>query len=203
MSGLKLNLGCGHRRLDGWVNVDHSPALAPDMVVDLETLPWPWPDDSAEEVLLSHVLEHLGPTPADFLAIMTELWRVCRPGARVTVVVPHPRHDSYLNDPTHVRPITPEGLLLFSRERNLAWQAEGVGNSSLALITGIDFAVVELEHYLDEPWLSRAKSGELSREDLVTAGKTQANVIAQTRILLEARKDHVSEARKGQPGPAR
>ncbi len=188
--GLRLNLGCGHHRLEGWVNVDHSPALSPDQVADLESLPWPWPDNSADEVLMSHVLEHLGPTPAAFLGIMTELWRVCRPGARVTVIVPHPRHDSFLNDPTHVRPITAEGLLLFSREKNLAWQAEGVGNSPLALITGVDFAVVELEHSLDEPWLSRARAGEVAREDLVVAEKTQANVIIQTRIVLEARKGH-------------
>ncbi|MBK1665998.1 hypothetical protein CKO38_04130 [Rhodospirillum rubrum] len=186
---MKLNLGCGSHRLAGWVNVDRAATLAPDQVVDLEAVPWPWADDSAEEILLSHVLEHLGPTPANFLAIMSELWRICRPGAQITIFVPHPRHSSFLNDPTHIRPITPEGLLLFDRQRNRDWQASGVSNTPLALILGIDFAVIETEHFLEEPWLSQARSGAISHEALIEAEKRHNNVIVQTRILLEARKD--------------
>jgi SAM-dependent methyltransferase len=185
---MKLNLGCGAQHLEGWVNVDSAATLCPDQVVDLDHLPWPWADNAAEDILLSHVLEHLGPTPKAFLGIMSELWRVCAPGGRVTVIVPHPRHDSYLNDPTHVRPITPEGLLLFDQARNREWAAQGVGNTPLGLILGIDFAIVELEHYLDEPWLTRARSGELDRAALIEAEKSRNNVIIQTRVVLEARK---------------
>jgi predicted SAM-dependent methyltransferase len=61
MSGLRLNLGCGMRRLDGFVNVDKFGE--PELRHDLETFPWPWPDDSVVEVLLNHVLEHLGHDP--------------------------------------------------------------------------------------------------------------------------------------------
>ncbi|WP_413207433.1 class I SAM-dependent methyltransferase [Rhodospirillum sp. A1_3_36] len=185
---MKLNLGCGSQKLEGWVNVDSAASLMPDQVVDLERTPWPWSDNVAEEILLSHVLEHLGPTPREFLAIMTELWRVSAPSARITVIVPHPRHDSFLNDPTHVRPITPEGLLLFDRRRNLEWAEQGVGNTPLGLILGIDLTIVELEHFLDDPWLSRAQAGEISRTELIEAEKRYNNVISQTRVVLEARK---------------
>ena len=77
---LKLNLGCGQRKMDGYVNVDASPVCAPDQVVDLEKTPWPWPDDAVDTVKLIHVLEHLGQQPATFLAILRELWRVCCAG---------------------------------------------------------------------------------------------------------------------------
>jgi hypothetical protein len=50
---------------------------------------------------------------------MREIYRVCRHDAVVHVVVPHPRHDDFINDPTHVRPITPEVLSLFDRSTNL------------------------------------------------------------------------------------
>jgi predicted SAM-dependent methyltransferase len=70
---VKLNLGCGSQMLAGFCNVDKFGD--PDLTWDLETLPWPWADNSVEEVLLSHVLEHLGQTPASFLAIMQELER--------------------------------------------------------------------------------------------------------------------------------
>ena len=77
-----LNLGCGFQKRDGFLNVDSFAGCEPDMVVDLEQLPWPFASDSAERVLMSHVLEHLGQTPAVFLGIMQELYRVCRDGRR-------------------------------------------------------------------------------------------------------------------------
>ena len=67
---LKLNLGCGQRKMDGYVNVDASPVCGPDQVVDLEKTPWPWPDDAADTVKLIHVLEHLGQQPATFQPLL-------------------------------------------------------------------------------------------------------------------------------------
>src|SRR3546814_2657741 len=100
---VKLNLGCGHKKLDGWVNVDQAPACAPDAVVDLERFPWPFRDDAAEEVVLRHVLEHLGVTPDVYLGVLQELYRVCAPDARIRITVPPPRHDHFLSAPTPVR----------------------------------------------------------------------------------------------------
>ena len=115
---MRLNLGCGDKRMPGWRNVDKIAMCNPDEVVDLERLPWPWPDDSVEEILLSHVLEHIGQTPDVYLGIIKEIYRVCRDGAKITIVVPHPRHDHFLQDPTHVRVVTPEGLNMFSQAAN-------------------------------------------------------------------------------------
>jgi hypothetical protein len=111
--GLKFNMGCGRDRRQGYLNVDLSPVCQPDQVADLEATPWPWPDDCAEEVVFNHSLEHLGGDPKVFLAIMKELYRVCRHGASVKITVPHPRHDNFLGDPTHVRVISPQVMSLF------------------------------------------------------------------------------------------
>ncbi len=48
MNGLRLNLGCGMKHIEGYVNVDRFGE--PDVRHDLEVLPWPWPDDSVSEV---------------------------------------------------------------------------------------------------------------------------------------------------------
>ena len=137
---MKLNLGCGPKRMAGWVNVDKAAAFRPDQVVDLEEFPWPWPDASVDEILLNHVLEHLGQAPDSFIGVMKELWRVCKPGAPVRVHVPDPRHESFLGDPTHVRPVTLDTLALFSQAFNRL-------NPNASKITGVicGYRVEEIE----------------------------------------------------------
>jgi hypothetical protein len=82
MSGLRLNLGCAMRR-GGFVNVDKFGE--PELRHDLETFPWPWPDDSVVEVVLHHVLEHLGHDPNVDLGIMKEMDRVCQDSATIRI----------------------------------------------------------------------------------------------------------------------
>jgi predicted SAM-dependent methyltransferase len=186
---VRLNLGCGNQKLPGWVNVDMSAGCKPDQVVDLETIPWPWPDNSVEEVLLAHVLEHLGRTTALYLDIIKELYRVCAHGAKITVVVPHPRHDFFLNDPTHVRPVTPEGLALFSQKINQKWISGGASNTPLGIYLGIDFDVVGTKYALEEPWLGRAQRGQISQAELEQAARQFNNVVQQITIELKAVKE--------------
>ena len=127
MGGLRLNLGCGLRLIDGYVNVDRFGE--PDLQHDLEVFPWPWPDDSVDEVVLQHVLEHLGRDTDVYLGIMKELYRVCRDGATIRITVPHHRHEYFYHDPTHVRAVTSEGMRLFSQRNNREWAAQGIANA--------------------------------------------------------------------------
>jgi hypothetical protein len=180
---LKLNLGCGSQMLPGWLNVDKFGA--PDLVCDLEATPWPWPDNSVEEVLLSHVLEHLGRDPGVFIAIMKELYRVCRANARVKIVVPHPRHDSFLMDPTHVRPVLPGTLEMFSRKANLEWQGSKAANTPLALYHDVDFEIVSSTSLLDEPYRSLFRDGKLATDQLQEMERSLNNVVLQVEIALK------------------
>lgn len=181
---MKLNLGCGSQILPGYCNVDKYGA--PDLQWDLETFPWPWPDDSAEEVLLSHVLEHLGQAPATFLAIMQELYRVCQKDALIKVIVPHPRSDLFLADPTHVRAITPLTLEMFSRRLNQEWGQTGGANTPLALQCGVDFEIVSSIMVLDEPYLSLHRAGRITTDQLQEMERTQNNIVLQIEMVLKA-----------------
>lgn len=188
-AGLRLNLGCGAKKRDGWVNVDRSPQCQPDMVVDLEAIPWPWPDNSVAEVIAVHVLEHLGREPDSFIAIMGELHRVCAHGAQIHIVVPHPRHTDYLNDPTHVRPITPETLQMFSRKANDRWAEKGWSNTPLAIYTGIDFDLLDVGVGLDARWQAKLDRGEVTWADIEEAHLERNNVVKEYRIRLQAVKE--------------
>lgn len=112
---IKLNLGCGSKKLPGFVNVDAQPMENPDVVVRLDVDRWPWDDNSVDAVEASHVIEHIPPAEP-FFHFMRELHRVCKPGALVHVTLPHPRHDIFLQDPTHVHAVLPGTLAMFSKK---------------------------------------------------------------------------------------
>ncbi|WP_219729845.1 hypothetical protein [Sodalinema gerasimenkoae] len=56
-SNLRLNLGCGYRPMEGYVNVDLYGT--PDLVWDLETFPWPWSDNTVAEVMIISMMTPL------------------------------------------------------------------------------------------------------------------------------------------------
>lgn len=181
---MKLNLGCGFNKLDGFHNVDREALCKPDDVVDLEKFPWPWADDSVSEVVANHTLEHLGETTAAWIGIVKELWRVCRNDAVVRITVPHPNHENFLHDPTHVRVITPIGLAMFDQTRNIRDFEAGGQETKLGLFTGVDLEVTEVGYDLMDPWRTEMTTGRASREQLEFELATRNNVCNQIRIAL-------------------
>ncbi len=183
---IKLNLGCGARLFEGFVNVDKYGN--PDVKHDLEQFPWPWPDSSVEEVRLIHVLEHLGRDPDVFIGIMKELYRVCRAGARVNIVVPHPRHDDFIGDPTHVRPVTVQVMTLFDRAVCEEWQRQGFANTPLAIYHDVDFRVVRHELVPDEPYRKLLEEKRITFAELERTARSNNNVVSEIHLELEVRK---------------
>ena len=173
---MRLNLGSGHHPLAGYLNVDRTGE--PDLRWDLEHVPWPWPTSSVDEVVLCHVLEHLGATPDAYFAVIRELYRVCAGGATVAITVPHPRHDDFLADPTHVRAITPAGLQLLSQAANRAWLAAGDRRTPLGLDLGVDFELVSTHYAIDELW------SKLAPDDIADAVRRYNNVVKEIRMTL-------------------
>ena len=185
---MRLNLGCGDAKLEGWVNVDRILTFEPDVVHDLEQTPWPFDDDSCSEVLLNHVLEHVGRATDVFLAIMKELYRVCEAGATVRTHVPHPHHDDFINDPAHVRPITPETLAMFDRDINEEWQKNNIANTRLAMYTGTDFKITDTQATPDPRFLGEDGKLSVTFEALLEIARIELNVIKEFRITLVVRK---------------
>lgn len=186
---MKLHLGCGNKRIEGWLNVDKYQSPAIDKRVDLEKFPWPWKDGSVDEVLMHHVLEHLGQNTATYIGVIKELWRVCRKDAVVHIAVPHPRHDHFLWDPTHVRAITWEGLRMFDQESNRQWIASGNAMTPLGMQVGVNFRIENVTMILDEIWNSKRQSGTISPEELDFAMRHYNNVISEVRLDWRVVKD--------------
>ena len=181
---MKLNLGCGYSKLDGFLNVDIDPHCMPDVLVDLECIPWPFIDDCVDEVSLIHVLEHLGETKDKYFSIIQELFRVSRDKGKIRIIVPHPRHDHFINDPTHIRPIMPEQFYMFSKTQNRELRKEGCANSNFSEYLGVDFDVTDVQWVPDDLWLQKIKDNEITSEKLVELAQFQYNIVREIHIEL-------------------
>ncbi len=93
---LRLNLGCNADVRTGWVNVDIAD-YGGNEIIDLNSYPWPFEENSVVEVSASHVLEHLD----NFNAVVTELWRICEPDALIDVAVPFFLSTKFYSEPDH------------------------------------------------------------------------------------------------------
>lgn len=185
---MKLNLGSGQYKLPGYVNVDSQPASEPDVLWDLEKTPWPFETNAAQEVVLTHVLEHLGRETSVYFAILKELYRVCAPNAQVVITVPHPRHDTFLVDPTHVRAILPESMMMLSKARNLEWKQKGIADTPLALYLDVDFEVTKVTHRFDPMFQSQVDAGKMKYDEVLGTARVYCNVIKETEIVMRASK---------------
>jgi SAM-dependent methyltransferase len=101
---IRVNLGCGTRPLDGWVNLDVVKLPGVDVVHDLNEVPWPFADGEAAEIMAEDVFEHV----ADALAFMAECWRVLAPGGHLRLRTTYWKSRNAFTDPTHVRFCTEE-----------------------------------------------------------------------------------------------
>jgi len=124
---VKLDLACGQSPREGFEGVDWWTVA--QHKVDLMRFPWPWADESVDEIHCSHFVEHLHAryvTIDDLLedhrnpmyverfvgqdllfAFFDECYRILKKGATMTVIVPSNRSDRAFQDPTHRRFIAP------------------------------------------------------------------------------------------------
>lgn len=181
---MKLNLGCGHNKIADHVNVDRETIFNPDVLCDLELRSWPFADNSAETVTMHHVLEHLGQAPTVFCDIMREIYRVLAPGGELSLRVPHHRSDTYFGDPTHVRPITPQLLSLFSKRNCEDFVAKHWPNTPLALYLGIDLELTHTNFVLTPYWAHKWSNKMITKDELDYAMSTYNNVVDEVAMTL-------------------
>jgi ubiquinone/menaquinone biosynthesis C-methylase UbiE len=196
---MKLNLGCGYKKEEGYVNIDDDPLVNPDYAINLDdvNIKLPFDDNTVEEVKAHHILEHIGD---GYLPLMKELYRVCKHGAIVDIAVPHHFHEVYYGDPTHKRPITVSSMYLMGKKYIDYHISVHSSSSGIAYKYGIDFEVIWFDFEYDEFYREmvenmkqKQQAGQMSKEEefMFTRLMREAiNVAQNTLIKLVAIKEY-------------
>ncbi len=92
---MKIDLGGLKGEITGFKSVNINDFG--DINHDLNVFPYPFEDNTVDEVIMFHVLEHLEKP----LKVMEETWRICKPGALVHIKIPVGR-STILYNPYHL-----------------------------------------------------------------------------------------------------
>jgi SAM-dependent methyltransferase len=112
---LKLDLGCGQNKKEGFKGVDIWDGPGVDYVADLFKFPLPFGDESVEEIFGSHFFEHV-PQEKRF-GFMDELYRILIPGGKINFITPYWASPRAVQDPTHMwPPIVENSYLYFNKQ---------------------------------------------------------------------------------------
>jgi len=96
---MKLNLGCGKDIRKGYVNCDYIKNNGVDKVIDLNKFPYPFKDNSVDEIIMQDIFEHLDKP----IKCLEELYRISKKNTLIKIRVPHFSSNSAWADLTHKR----------------------------------------------------------------------------------------------------
>jgi len=94
---IRLDLGCGNTKKEGFTGVDILPLDSVDIRHDLNSFPYPFEENSIEEIWMDQVLEHM----ENPMKVLEEIYRISKNKAKVTIGVPYFRSFYAVIDPTH------------------------------------------------------------------------------------------------------
>lgn len=115
---VKIDFGCGQNCTVGpdgvkYTGVDFVKCDGVDVVHDLTKFPYPFKDESVDEIVSNHFVEHL--TGEDFMKFMDECYRILKPGGKMNLTHPYCFSARAFQDPTHKTFIPSERYLYFDK----------------------------------------------------------------------------------------
>ena len=106
----KIDIACGQAKQPGFIGIDIAGDA--DILHDLNIYPWPFEDESIDEIYCSHFIEHVD----DIIKFMNECYRILKPEAKMMVIAPYYSSVRAMQDPTHKRPISEMTFLYYNKQ---------------------------------------------------------------------------------------
>ncbi len=148
---MKLNFGCGLDKREGYVNVDEMPSVNPDMVYNLEELPLPWEDNTVDEILMIHFLEHLDLAESDnWFMWWGDIHRILKPGGQVVVIFPRWNSEDAFGDPGHKMILTHQRFLFLSKKAYAVARERRLSMTQYPITCDFDIIVAMTEGYQNQ-----------------------------------------------------
>lgn len=122
---IKLDLGCGKTKKEGFLGVDRRKFPGVDVVTDLMDK-WPWKNDTVAEIHMSHVMEHF--TGPQRVHIVNEMYRVMQKGATALIITPYWCSNRAYGDFTHQWPPVSEMWFYYLSK---AWRADNAPDNDI------------------------------------------------------------------------
>lgn len=142
---VKIDLACGDNKREGFKGVDKFKTAAADIVFDLQSgKPWPFKDNSVDEVHCSHFIEHC----VDLCFFWSELHRILKVGGTATIVAPYGKSNRAWQDPTHCRAIVEESFLYLDKNFRTVNKLEHY-------LANVDFEYTVIYAGVDPAWANR------------------------------------------------
>lgn len=176
---MKINLGSGYKRIEGYLNLDHDPLTNPDYLVDVEHEDLPLATNSVSHITAHHILEHVG---ANFLHLIQEMYRVSEPNAEWDIKFPHFRSDLQHMDPTHKRSLTVDQFMLFSKSYNRYHIQQWNSSSGFGLKLDVNIEVIKFKHNPLPHW--EQQFGSMTPEQIAQVGDRFNNVFFETHLIV-------------------
>jgi len=83
---LKLNVGCGEAKLEGFINIDLAARVKPDLICDITKKSLPYKAGTVDEIHFLHCIEHI--ESKHHSKIILEFFRVLKPGGFLILAYP-------------------------------------------------------------------------------------------------------------------
>ncbi|MBL8379796.1 MAG: methyltransferase domain-containing protein [Burkholderiales bacterium] len=181
---VRIDLGCGARKEEGFIGLDRSPAAGVDIVADLDA-DLPLADDCVDCLVASHSLEHV----RDLMHAIREIYRVCRHGAAICIVAPYNEQKLSLANPYHLGAFNEHTPRFWTTSSNVAidldeyrhphalqWGLADSGGNSAA----VDLRLVHMEffYFPDYRGLSPERQRQLRRERLDVCDQIVYHLVA-------------------------
>lgn len=159
---IRLDLASGNNKQKGYIGVDiiGPPDTDADVVHDLMKFPWPFEDNSVDEVFASHYLEHVPHSTPEInrpgfddpmFHFMDEIYRILKPGGLARFVCPYYTSVRAVQDPTHLRFISEPMFNYFNKK----WREEL--NQLKHYPVKCDFEIVKLDHAISEEFTGKSQ----------------------------------------------
>jgi predicted SAM-dependent methyltransferase len=178
---MKLNIGAGNKRYEGYINCDFDNTHKPEYFFNLGKETWPFEDNSVEEVIAHHVLEHLG---EEFFHVLNELYRVCKHNSIIDIRVPHWTHHNFYHNLSHVRVITPWSFESFNKQKYGPNEQKNLGKN-----TDVNFRLIDFENIVDPGYPFKERLVGLNKEQIEAYAYERNNVYSEIHIRLLVIKD--------------